>query len=105
VQLLEATARLSPKPETLLALARLQLRNPMWSNRALDNLRRAVTLAPRLTEGWLDLASYWAARSELTKASRCYERVLTYDPTNEEARKRLEAQTKGGSSWWTFRSR
>lgn len=83
--LLEQAVRFAPEPETLLALARVELKNPMWGQRALSHLRMAVALEPQLTPAWLELARFWLKRRQGTKALACVEKVLEYDPRNAEA--------------------
>jgi len=85
VQLLDQAVRLDPQPETLLLLARLEFRNPMWAQRALDRLRRAVTVAPRCTEAWLELARFWGQRGKFDKQQQCIEKILDYDATDARA--------------------
>lgn len=83
---LEQAVRFDPQGETLLQLARLELHNPMWAQRALSHLKMAVTLEPQLTEAWLELARFWNRRRQASKALACVEKILEYDPTNAEAR-------------------
>ncbi len=83
--LLEQAVRFAPEPETLLLLARVELRNPMWGQRALSHLRMAVALDPRLTPAWLELARFWLKRRHHANALACVEKVLEYDPKNAEA--------------------
>ncbi len=94
VQLLDQAARFDPRPDTLLMLARLEFRNPMWVQRALDHLRRAVTVDPRCTEAWLELANFWASRARTDRQRQCLERILEYDPTNQDAMEAMS--TLGG---------
>lgn len=83
--LLEQAVRFDPQPETLLALARVELRNPMWGHRALSHLRLAVTMDPQLTPAWLELAHFWLRRRQLERARACVEKVLEHEPANAEA--------------------
>ncbi|MCX7894529.1 MAG: DnaJ domain-containing protein [Thermoanaerobaculum sp.] len=83
--LLEQAVRFDPQAETLLTLARVELRNPMWGQRALSHLRMAVALDPGLTAAWLEMARIWLRRRQTQNALACVERVLEYDPTNAEA--------------------
>ncbi len=83
--LLEQAARFAPEAETLLLLARVELRNPMWGQRALSHLRMAVSLDPQLTPAWLELARFWFKRRQVQRALACVEKVLEYDPKNAEA--------------------
>jgi tetratricopeptide (TPR) repeat protein len=84
--LLEQAVLFDPQPQTLLTLARLELRNPMWGQRALSHLRMAVSLDPQLTPAWLELARFWLHRRQVQRALACVEKILEYDPVNEEAR-------------------
>jgi Tfp pilus assembly protein PilF len=85
VQLLDQAVRLDPQPETLLTLAQLEFRNPMWAQRALDRLRLAVTVAPQCTEAWLELAKFWGVRGKTDKQQQCIEKILDYEPNNARA--------------------
>ncbi len=89
VQLLDQAARLNPTAETLLLLARAEFKNPMWSQRALDHLKHAVALAPEFTEAWLELANFWATRKQEDRQRQCLERILDYEPANEDVRAAL----------------
>jgi hypothetical protein len=91
VQLLDQAVRLDPQPESLLTLAQLEFRNPMWAQRALDRLRLAVTVAPQCTEAWLELAKFWGLRGKTEKQQQCIEKVLDYEPANSRAIAALDA--------------
>lgn len=90
-ELLDQAVRLMPDPETLLLLAQVEFRNPMWAQRALDRLRHAVALNPKFTKGWLELANYWGMRGQTEKQKQCLEKILSYDPGNRDARSALNA--------------
>jgi hypothetical protein len=85
IPVLDQAVRMNPDPATLLMLARLELKNPIWAQRAVDHLRHAVSLNSRLTEGWLELAAIWKSKNDLTRCRECLVRVLSYDATNREA--------------------
>jgi hypothetical protein len=89
--LLDEAVRAEPSPESLLLLAKLEQRNPMWTNRVLDHLRLAVNRDPRFTEGWLELAAFFARKGQAERQRQCLEKVLAYDPGNGEATKALAA--------------
>ena len=91
VQLLDQAVRLNPQAETLLTLARLEFKNPMWSQRALDHLKHAVALAPDYTEAWLELANFWGTRNKPDRQRQCLERILESDPHNEDVKATLSA--------------
>lgn len=90
VELLDQAVRLNPEPNTLVFLAQLEFRNPMWIQRALDHLKHAVALDPKYTEGWLELANFWGARSDVERQRACLERVLAYDPKNPDVHVALQ---------------
>lgn len=98
VQMLDQAIRIKPRPDALLFLARLEFKNPMWSQRALDHLKHAVALAPNFTEAWLELANFWGTRNKPDRQIPCLERVLEYDPTNDDVLATLEALKKRKSS-------
>lgn len=90
-ELLDQAVRVMPEPETLLLLAQVEFRNPMWAQRALDRLRHAVALNPKFTKGWLELANYWGMRGQADRQKQCLEKILSYDPGNKDARAALNA--------------
>jgi tetratricopeptide (TPR) repeat protein len=91
VHLLDQAVRLNPQAETLLTLARLEFKNPMWSQRALDHLKHAVALAPDYTEAWLELANFWGTRNKPDRQRQCLEKILEFDPHNEDVSATLDA--------------
>jgi tetratricopeptide (TPR) repeat protein len=98
VQMLDQAIHIKPRPDALLFLARLEFKNPMWSQRALDHLKHAVALAPDLTEAWLELANFWGKRNKTDNQIACLEKVLEYDPTNDDVLATLEALKKRKST-------
>ena len=85
IQLLERACALDPRPDELLKLARLLQRNPLWSNRALACLRRAIETDPKHVESWLELADFWRRRNHAERQRKSLERALAIDPDNEAA--------------------
>jgi hypothetical protein len=85
IQLLERACALDPRPDELLKLARLLQRNPLWTNRALACLRRAIETDPRHVESWLELADFWRRRNHVERQRKSLERALAVDPDNEVA--------------------
>ncbi len=96
VQLLDQAVRFNPEPESLFQLARLEFKNPMWTQRGLDHLRQAVTISPTFTAAWLELAHFWTQRGRPDRARQCLERILAYDPSNSVAQAELAALKKRG---------
>lgn len=80
VRLLEEACSLEPRAGALLDLARLQMRNPLWFQRALTSVRKAVELEPRRIEGWLELADLWKQRGDPERQRKSLERALAIDP-------------------------
>ena len=88
-QLLDEAVRAEPTADSLLLLARVEQRNPMWNNRVLDHLRMAVTMDPQFTDGWLELAAFWAKKGQKERQRQCLEKIIGYDPLNPEALRAL----------------
>ncbi|MFV2073468.1 MAG: DUF4388 domain-containing protein [Thermoanaerobaculales bacterium] len=85
IQLLEQACALDPRPAELLKLARLLLRNPLWTNRALACMRRAIEANPKFTDAWLDLAEFWRRRRHSERERKALERALAVEPGNKRA--------------------
>jgi curved DNA-binding protein CbpA len=85
IQLLEQACALEPRPEELIKLSRLLQRNPLWVNRALACLRRAIEADPRNIDAWLELADFWRRRNHAERQRKSLERVLAIDPDHEQA--------------------
>ena len=87
IQMLEQACALEPRPEELIKLSKLLQRNPLWVNRALACLRRAIENDPRNVEAWLELADFWRRRNHAERQRKSLERVLAIDPDHAEANK------------------
>ncbi len=85
ITILEQAVRLNPDSRMLLELGQLELKVPVHAQRAVDHLRQAVSLNPRLTEGWLELARIWKLRGDTARQRECLMRVLSNDAGNREA--------------------
>jgi curved DNA-binding protein CbpA len=85
IQLLEQACALEPRPAELIKLSRLLQRNPLWVNRALACLRRAIETDPKNCDAWLELADFWRRRNHAERQRKSLERVLAIDPDHEEA--------------------
>ena len=85
IQLLERACALDPRPDELLKLARLLQRNPLWANRALACLRKAIEANPKHADSWLELADFWRRRNYVERQRKSLERALAFDPDNEAA--------------------
>jgi tetratricopeptide (TPR) repeat protein len=85
IQLLEQACALEPRPNELIKLSRLLQRNPLWVNRALSCLRRAIEADPRNIDAWLELADFWRRRNHAERQRKSLERVLAIDPDHDKA--------------------
>ncbi len=90
IRLLEHACGLEPRPDQLLRLARLLLRNPLWANRALEAVRQAVHLDPSLVEGWVELAEFWRRRNNPERQRKALERALRLAPDEPRAAEMYE---------------
>lgn len=82
IRLLEHACAMSPRPAGLVWLSRLLLRNPLWVNRALEALRKALELDPRDVDTWVELAEFWRCRGSTERQRKALERALAVDPDN-----------------------
>jgi len=85
IQLLEQACAMDPRPEELLKLAKLQMRNPLWIGRALERLRIAVEIDPTFVAGWIEIANFWKQRGHTERQRKALERAVGADPWNEAA--------------------
>jgi tetratricopeptide (TPR) repeat protein len=90
VKLLLESVEIDPEAGALTLLAQLELANPLWRQRALDHLKQAVALDPKHTGAWLSLANYWSLRGQPDKQARCLQKILGYDPHNQDVREALD---------------
>jgi tetratricopeptide (TPR) repeat protein len=85
IQLLEQACALDPRPRELVKLARLLLRNPLWTNRALSCMRRAIQVDPDCVEAWLELAKFWNRRKNPERERKALEKALAAAPEDPRA--------------------
>jgi Tfp pilus assembly protein PilF len=71
----------------LLKLAGLLQQNPLWINRALACMRRAIEADPKYVDAWLTLADFWRRRKHMERQRKSLERALAIEPENEEAKR------------------
>ncbi len=89
-RLLSRAVEAVPDPDSLAMMAEIEVANPLWRQRALDHFKQALELNPRLTSAWLGLGNYWSLRGQPDKQCRCLEKILGYDPRNDEVRRALD---------------
>jgi len=90
IQLLEQACAMDPRPEQLVKLARLMLRNPLWHRRAQRCLKTALDINPEFVDGWLELAEFWRRKNNRERHRKAIERALSIDSTHPKARKMYE---------------
>ncbi|NOZ77635.1 MAG: tetratricopeptide repeat protein [Acidobacteria bacterium] len=85
IKLLEQACEIERRPDALLQLARLLLRNPLWKNRALKTLRLAIEADPHFVDAWIELAEFWRRRQNPERQRKALERAVAADPDHEKA--------------------
>lgn len=90
VRMLSAAVEVSPDPDSLVVLALVEQANPLWRQKALDRLKKAVAMSPRHSGAWLAIANYWGVRGDKDKQRRAMQKILAYDPNNREVREALD---------------
>jgi tetratricopeptide (TPR) repeat protein len=89
-RMLSRAIEAAPDADSLVLLAEIEVANPLWRQKALDHLKQALEIEPRLTSAWLGLGNYWSLRGQPDKQCRCLEKILSYDPNNREVRNALD---------------
>jgi curved DNA-binding protein CbpA len=86
IQLLEHATKLDPQPMELIKLSQLLLRNPLWTNRALACMRRAIEVDPNYVDAWLELALFWRRRRHQERERKALEKALAAAPDHPRAK-------------------
>jgi curved DNA-binding protein CbpA len=86
IQLLEQACALDPRPAELVKLSQLLLRNPLWTNRALSYMRRAIEVDPDYVDAWLELALFWRRRRNPERERKALEKALSASPDHPRAK-------------------
>ncbi len=85
IKLLEQACDIDPRPEALLQLARLLMRNPLWRGKALKTIRRAIEVDPNSSDAWVELAEFWRRRRDSERQRKALEKALAADPDDARA--------------------
>lgn len=85
---LESASQMARDEDSLLALARLAVKDPAWERLAVETLKRLTDQHPGCVEGWIELADHWLRREDPERQRKALERALTVDPESESARDR-----------------
>lgn len=95
--LYEQAATLAPQAEYLLALARLQAKNPAWSGRALESYRRALELrAPNIGAIRFEMGRVLERAGSLEEAISYYQAAADGDPAHDGAARALKRLSAAG---------
>lgn len=96
--LYERAVELAPRVAYLLALARLEAKNPAWTSRALATCRRALELAPASAEACCVAGELYERAGEPERAAGYYQIAASQRPPHPEAQvalRRLAARGVG----------
>jgi len=86
LRLLEIACEMDPsKGDYWLYLGIVQTKNPKWRKKAEESLLKATELIPGSGVPWLHLARLYKSGGLVKRSREMYEKVLTWEPTNEEA--------------------
>jgi tetratricopeptide (TPR) repeat protein len=96
LSLYEQVAEIDPRPEYLLALARLEARNPAWTARALATVARALERSPESAEARYLAGELYERAGEPERAAGYYQAVATRHPEHDGARRALRRLAERG---------
>ncbi len=85
IQFLQEACTLAPRASELVLLARLLQHNPMWMERAVQALHRAIEVDGTCVEAWLELAGLWQRRGDRVRQREALEQALAVAPEDETA--------------------
>jgi tetratricopeptide (TPR) repeat protein len=90
LRLFETACHLDPtKPDYWLYLGMVQTRNPKWRRKAEASLLKAIEMNQSAAAAYLHLARLYKAGGLVRKSHDLYEKLLQWDPTNDEALEEL----------------
>jgi tetratricopeptide (TPR) repeat protein len=89
VELLQLAAKLDRRSEYLLALARVEIKNPKWLERAVDTCRAALELEPHNAEVRFMLGEIYEQQGDLDRARAQYTAATREDPNHLQAGAKL----------------
>lgn len=95
IELLQEASRIDPRSEYLVALGRLQERNPNWRRRAVESYRSALELDPDSAEVRFALGRLYEELEELDRARVQYAATVRLRPHHHEAAERLAKLMEG----------
>lgn len=89
IELLQLAAKLDRRPEYLLTLARVEVKNPKWLDRAVDTCRAALEIEPHSAEVRYLLGEIYEQQGELDRARAQYTAAVREDPNHLQAGAKL----------------
>ena len=105
LRLLETACQTDPsRAEYLYYLGLVQTRNPKWRKKAEANFLKVIEMSPADTRAYLQLAQLYKSGGLAHRAAEMFEKVLEWEPDNEEALVEL-GRKKGHPSTSTGRHR
>jgi tetratricopeptide (TPR) repeat protein len=90
VELFELAIKADRKVEYLLALARVQAKNPLWASRAIETCRAAMELDPQNTEGRFQLGQLYEAAGDPARARAQYSAAARENTPHPQAAAKLK---------------
>lgn len=114
VELLQLAAKLDRRSEYLLALARVQVKNPKWLQRAVDSCRAALELEPHNADVRYQLGEIYEQLGDPERARAQYTAAAREDPNHLQANAKMRSlnaaraprpETEGGLFGRIFRRR
>ncbi len=91
VELLQLAAKLDRRSEYLLALARVQVKNPKWLQRAVDSCRAALELEPHNADVRYQLGEIYEQQGDLERARAQYTAAAREDPNHLQANAKMRS--------------
>ena len=100
IELLQLAAKLDRRSEYLLALARVEIKNPKWLQRGIDSCRAALEVDPQNAEARYLLGEIYEQEGDLDRARAQYTAATRADPGHLQAGAKLRnlAATKAAKS-------
>ncbi|MEO7795666.1 MAG: DUF4388 domain-containing protein [Thermoanaerobaculia bacterium] len=114
IELLQLAAQLDRRSEYLLALARVEMKNPKWMGRAIDSCRAALERDPHNAEARFLLGEIYEQQGDMERARGQFAAAAREDPNHPQAGARVrnlaaaksaKSESEGGLFGRIFRRR
>ena len=93
IELLQLAAKLDRRSDYLLALARVEIKNPKWLQRGVDNCRAALEVDPQNAEARYLLGEIYEQGGDIDRARAQYTAATRADPSHLQAGAKLRNLT------------